>query len=153
MRVLLALIGTVLFSTATFAEVEFERLNPEGMSQPGGYRHVVTASGGKVVYVAGQAGLNVDGSVPDGGLEVQVPLMFEKVRTALAAVGGTPSDVTRIVVYIVGLGQGTNPMPVYEGIRSFFPEDAKPASSIIGISGLAVDGLLVEIDVTAHVAE
>ena len=153
MRIFLSFVIALALTSPVTAEVEFKRFNPEGMSQPAGYRHVVTASGGKIVYLAGQAGLNIDGTVPEGGLETQVPLMFEKVRTALTAAGGTPSDVTRIVVYIVGLGQGTNPMPVYQGIRDFFPEDGKPASSIIGISGLAVDGLLVEIDVTAHVAE
>ena len=51
-------------------------------------------------------------------------------------------------VYIVDL-QGVDPTPIYEAIRDFFPEGAKPASTIVGVSALALPGLKVEVDATA----
>jgi len=139
-----------LLSPLASADAEIQRLNPEGMYQPAGYRQVVTAEGGKTVYLAGQAGLGADGSMPET-LAEQAELTYENIRRALAAVGGSPSDVVRITVHIVGLGQGTDPAPVYEAQGQFFPADAKPASTILGISGLALPGLLVEVDVIALV--
>ncbi len=145
-------IGALLLSASVCCGAgEIQRLNPEGLSKPQGYSQVVVASGKRWVHVAGQAGIGTDGKVP-AGLEAQTRLMFEKVRIALAGAGATPADVVRIVVYIVDL-QAVDPTPVYEGIRAFFPADAKPASSIVGVAALAVPGLAVEIDVTAAVDE
>jgi enamine deaminase RidA (YjgF/YER057c/UK114 family) len=139
-----------LLSPLAWPDAEIQRLNPEGMYQPDGYRQVVTAEGGKIVYLAGQAGLGADGSMPET-LAEQAELTYENIRRALAAVDGSPSDVVRITVYIVGLGQGIDPTPVYEAQGKFFPADAKPASTILGVSGLALPGLLVEVDVIALV--
>lgn len=132
---------------AASTDAAIERLNPGGMAQPRGYSQVVAASGQRWIHVAGQGGIAADGSVPPDVAE-QTRLMFEKVRIALAAAGATPSDVVRIVVYIVDLGR-TDPAPIYAGIREFFPADAKPASTIVGVSALALPGMKVEIDVTA----
>ncbi len=142
----------VLASLPAWAEAEIQRLNPEGLGQPEGYRQVVTAQGGKTVYLAGQAGLRADGTMPET-LAEQAELTYENIGVALAAVGGSASDVIRITAYIVGLGQGTDPLPVYLAQGKFFPADAKPASTILGVSGLALPELLFEVDVIAVVDE
>lgn len=147
------LITALFFSLVgpmVWADAKIQRLNPDGMAQPAGYRQVVTTNGGKMVFLAGQAGLRADYSMPES-LAEQAELTYENIRIALAAVGGSASDVVRITVYIVGLGQGTDPTPVYEAQGKFFPADAKPASTILGVSGLALPGLLVEVDVIALV--
>jgi enamine deaminase RidA (YjgF/YER057c/UK114 family) len=139
--------GGAAATTAAASAAAIERLNPDGMTKPRGYSQVVAASGQRWIHVAGQGGIAADGSVPPDVAE-QTRLMFEKVRIALAAAGASPRDVVRIVVYIVDLGR-TDPAPIYAGIREFFPADAKPASTIVGVSALALPGMKVEIDVTA----
>ncbi len=124
-----------------------ERINPKGLSKPQGYSQIVTTQGGKIIHLAGQGGIADDGTVPEN-LDDETKLMFEKITIGLAAVGATMADVVRIVVYIVDLGN-INPMPVYEGIRSFFPEGHKPVSTILGVTALALPAMKVEIDVTA----
>ncbi|SVE25660.1 uncharacterized protein METZ01_LOCUS478514 [marine metagenome] len=124
-----------------------ERINPKGLSEPQGYSQIVTTQGGKLIHLAGQGGIGDDGTVPEN-LEDETKLMFEKIAIGLNAVGATAADVVRIVVYIVDLGN-INPMPVYEGIRSFFPEGYKPVSTILGVTALALPEMKVEIDVTA----
>ena len=109
-----------LVSFPAWAEADIQRFNPEGLSQPAGYRQVVTAQGGKTVYLAGQAGLRADGSIPET-LSEQAELTYENIAVALAAVGGSASDVVRITVYIVGLGVGVDPTPVYQAHGNFFP--------------------------------
>lgn len=149
----IALTALALFGgpTSAVAQVKIERLNPEGMSKPAGYSQVVTVMGGKRVYVSGQGGIADDGSVPEH-LAAQTKIMFEKIAAGLKGAGATPADVVAMRVYILDLGKGTDPMPVFQGIRSFFPADAKPTSTVLGVSGFAVPGMKVEIEVEAVVA-
>ncbi|MCZ8132951.1 MAG: RidA family protein [Steroidobacteraceae bacterium] len=142
---LLALLACT--ATAVAGATEIERINPDGLTKPQGYSQVVVGRGERWIHVAGQGGIAKDGTVP-ADVGEQSRLMFEKVRIALAAAGATPADVVRIVVYIVDL-PNTDPAPIYRAIREFFPEGAKPASSIVGVSALALPGMKVEIDVTA----
>jgi 2-iminobutanoate/2-iminopropanoate deaminase len=150
MRLILALVCTLAFASAAHAEVKIERLNPEGLSKPAGYSQVVTVSGGKRIYVAGQGGIKDDGTVP-ADLGEQTTIMFQKIAAALKGAGATPADVVAMRVYIVGLGQGTDPMPVYAGIRNFYPANAKPTSTVLGVSGLALPNMKVEVEVEAVV--
>jgi 2-iminobutanoate/2-iminopropanoate deaminase len=152
MRPLLTLIVGLCFSSAALADVKIERLNPEGLSKPAGYSQVVTVSGGKRVYVAGQGGIKDDGIVP-ADLAEQTTIMFQKISAALKGAGATPADVVAMRVYIVGLGQGTDPMPVYTAIRNFYPANAKPTSTVLGVSGLALPNMKVEVEVEAVVKE
>ena len=129
---------------------DIKRINPEGLSKPQGYSQIVTTEGGKTIHLAGQGGIADDGSVPEN-LDEQTKLMFEKIGIGLVAVGASSADVVRIVVYIVDLDK-INPMPIYQGIRSFFPEEHTPVSTILGVTALALPAMKVEIDVTAFVA-
>jgi enamine deaminase RidA (YjgF/YER057c/UK114 family) len=139
---------TVGSQTGAGEPLRLERLNPVGLSQPRGYVQVVAAEGsGRWVFVAGQGGIAEDGSIPED-LETQSRLMFEKVAIALAAAGATPADVVRIVLYIVDLPE-IDPAPVYAAVRDFFPPEARPASTVVGVAALARPGMRVEIDVTA----
>jgi hypothetical protein len=53
-----------------------------------------------------------------------------------------------LTVYIVDL-QGSTRQPIYEAIRDFSPEGAKPALTIVAGSALALPGLKVEVEATA----
>ncbi|MDX2145389.1 MAG: RidA family protein [Rhodospirillaceae bacterium] len=140
------------FAATAQAQVKIERLNPEGLSKPAGYSQVVTAAGGKRVWLSGQGGIRDDGTVPED-LAEQTKIMFEKIALALKGAGATPADVVAMRVYIGGLGQGTDPNPVYAGIRNFFPAGAKPTSTVLGVTGFAVPGMKVEVEVEAVVKE
>ncbi len=142
--------AAALLPTRAAADIEIERWNPQGLSQPVGYSQVVTVKGsGKTIYLGGKAGIYEDESFPES-LDEQSELTFENIRMALEAAGAAPEDVVEIEVFIVDLAN-VDPTPVYEDIRSFFPAGHKPASMVIGVSALAFPGLAVEINVTAVV--
>lgn len=141
-----------LLPLAAPADIEIERWNPEGLSQPDGYSQLVTVKGAtKTVLLGGKAGIHPDGSFPKT-LAAQSTQMWQNVATALEAAGVRPEDVVEIQVFIVDLAN-VDPEPAYDDIRAFFPAGHKPVSMVIGVSALAYEGLLIEVNVRAMVAD
>src|SRR5262245_48741084 len=128
-----------------------ERLNPQGLSQPSGYAHVVTARGGKTVYVAGQVSLDEKGElVGRGDLKAQAQRVFENLRTALHAAGADFEDVVKLNTYVVSYRPAM--LDTLRSVRkSFMGEVAVPASTLLGVQALAREGLLIEIEAIAVV--
>ena len=148
----LPVVVAALVPLATPAEVEIKRWNPAGLSQPDGYSQLVTVRGAaETILLGGKAGIYPDGSFP-ASLAEQSQQMWRNVRTALAAAGAAPEDVVEIQVFIVDLAN-IDPEPAYDDIRAFFPADHKPVSMVIGVSALAYEGLLIEVNVRAMVAD
>ena len=121
------------------------------LSTPRGYSHVVSTSGGRTVYVAGQIAMDKDGKVVGvGDLRAQTTQVFENVKAALAAAGATLSDVVKQNTYIVNLN--AEALPVIREVRGqYFPAENPPASTLVGVTALAFADLLIEVEVIAVV--
>jgi enamine deaminase RidA (YjgF/YER057c/UK114 family) len=76
-----------------------ERVNPSELSPPTGFSHAVTATGTRVVFLAGQTALDAGGKVTGDTLPAQFEKALANLLTALRAVGGTPADLARVTVY------------------------------------------------------
>jgi len=128
-------------------EEMIERTNAPGLSQPPGYSHVVVASGRQLVTTAGAVPLDAEGNlVAAGDLLLQARKTLENLASALEAVGASAQDVIKITVYVVAAERadlGAVWLAVQEsGI-------AGAASTLLGVSMLAVEGQLVEIEAIA----
>ncbi|MGH3311596.1 MAG: RidA family protein, partial [Streptomyces sp.] len=75
------------------------RVNPPELSPPTGFSHAVTATGSRLVFLAGQTALDSDGNVVGDTLPAQFEQALTNLLAALAAAGGTPADLTRVTVY------------------------------------------------------
>ena len=127
--------------------------NPPTLSTPRGYTHVVTATGGKMVFIAGQVAWDAKGEiVGKGDLRAQATQVYENLKAALAAAGATFTDVVKMNTYIVNFKAAD--LPVIREVRAkYFLQENLPASTLVGVQALAVDGLLIEIEVIAMVKE
>ncbi|MGZ3118372.1 RidA family protein [Streptomyces sp. H62] len=76
-----------------------ERVNPSELSPPTGFSHAVTATGTRVVFLAGQTALDAGGKVTGATLPAQFEKALANLLTALRAAGGTPADLARVTVY------------------------------------------------------
>jgi enamine deaminase RidA (YjgF/YER057c/UK114 family) len=124
-----------------------ERTNAPGLSQPPGYSHVVIASGRRLVTTAGAVPLDAEGNlVGAGDLLVQARQTLENLVLALEAVGATAQDVIKITVYVVA-GERADLSAVWDAVQQ--SGIAKAASTLLGVSMLAVEGQLVEIEAIA----
>ncbi len=124
-------------------------INPTTMSKPPGYTHVVEATTpGRIVYVAGQFGLDIDGKVAGGpnDFRAQAEQTFENLKSALAAVGATFKDVVKLNNYLTDLGH----LPIFREVRDAYLNTANPpARTTIQISKLAREGALLETEAVA----
>ena len=121
-------------------------INPQGLSKPPGYTHVVEATApARLVYVAGQLGGDREGKF-SSDFRLQAVQTFENLKTALAAVGGQFQHVVKFNHYLVDIKH----LPVFRQVRDSYLADAnRPASTTIAISGLAREGALLEIEAVA----
>jgi enamine deaminase RidA (YjgF/YER057c/UK114 family) len=128
-----------------------EHKNPSGLSTPRGYTHVVSASGGRTVYVAGQVALDVKGEVVGkGDLRAQARQVFENLRIALAGAGASYKDVVKWTTYVVNLK--ADDLPVIREARAEALKDATPpASTLVGVQALANPDFLIEVEAVAVV--
>ena len=124
-------------------------LNPKTISAPPGYTHVVEATGlGRIVYIAGQLGMDVGGKLvgQSGDFLAQAIQVYENLTAALAEVGATFKDVVKTTNYLVDLKH----LPLLREARSkYLVGPNPPASTTVQISGLAREGALLEIEAIA----
>ena len=81
-----------------------ELINPDGLSTPESYTHVVSATGSRLVFISGQVSEDADGNiVGPGDLAVQARQAFANLGRCLAAAGVRPDQVTKITIYVVQL--------------------------------------------------
>jgi enamine deaminase RidA (YjgF/YER057c/UK114 family) len=126
-----------------------ELVNPEDLHAPQSYTHVIAATG-SLVFVAGQAADDVHGNlVGPGDLAAQAHQAFANVGRALAAVGATPEQVTRITIYVVDHRPAY--LPVISEARIAVFGDHKPTDVLVGVQTLAEPGYLIEVDAIAVV--
>jgi enamine deaminase RidA (YjgF/YER057c/UK114 family) len=121
-------------------------INPQALSRPPGYTHVVEVTApGRIVYIAGQLGVDRDGKVV-GDFRQQAVQTFENLKTALAAVGAQFQHVVKLNNYLVDRAH----LPTFREVRDgYLAENDRPASTTIAISGLAREGALIEIEAVA----
>jgi enamine deaminase RidA (YjgF/YER057c/UK114 family) len=123
------------------------RLNPPTMEAPPGYTHVVEITGSaRIVYFAGQLGVDKTGSFASG-FEAQTVQAFENLKAALEAVGAGFEHLVKINNYLVDIERN---MAAFREVRDrYLAQSALPASTAVGVPALARPGALFEIEAVA----
>lgn len=124
--------------------------NPEGLSRPTGYTHVVKAGG--LVFIAGQVGADKNGTVAAGDVLAQARQVLANLEVAVKAAGGTRQDIVSITMYVVDT-VGRDVMPALRQMRAEFFGANAPAATLVFVSGLARAELLIEIEARAVVGD
>ena len=121
--------------------------NPDTMPKPPGYSHVVEVTGpGRIVYFAGQLGIDKSGKMGASARE-QMEMAFENVKAALASVGASFDHVVKLNNYVVNIG--TNIAHYREVRDKYVNKSSPPASTTIGVPELALPGALFEVEAIA----
>src|SRR6185312_11911407 len=104
---------------------------------------------GDTLFVSGVAPLDREGKVIGGdSAAAQTRQIFENMKRILDAAGASFRDVLRVTVYLTDIDDRAAINPV----RKEYFGDARPASTLIGVSGLAIPGMKVEIEAIVGLA-
>ena len=123
-----------------------ESTNPAELHPAPGFSHVTKALGSRTVHLAGQVALDREfGLVGGDDLFEQTRAAMRNVEVALRAAGAGWGDVVRRTIYTT---QPTEYETITRAIEEVQGSAEHPAQTIVGVTGLAVPGLLIEIECT-----
>jgi 2-iminobutanoate/2-iminopropanoate deaminase len=117
---------------------------PEPMSH---YTDAVRA--GDLIFVSGIVPVDGDGALVGAGDVVeQTRQVFRNMASVLAAAGAGPADVVKVTVFLTDIDD----RPKINPVRVEFFGSARPASTLVEVSALAVPGALIEVEAVALIA-
>ena len=122
-----------------------EEIRVPGQSVPiSHYTDAVRA--GDLVFVSGVVPVDAQGKVVGGDdVAAQARQVFENMGAVLAAAGCTFADVVKVTVFLTDVDDRPKINPVRQQVFGA----ARPASTLVEISRLAIPGAKIEIDAVA----
>ena len=101
---------------------------------------------GDRVWISGTVGVDGDGNIPDDTVD-QFRVAMDNLDAVLRAAGGRPEQIVKVTIYLTDVSdrQSINP------IRQKYWGEHRPASTLVGVSALALPALKVEIEAEAVV--
>jgi enamine deaminase RidA (YjgF/YER057c/UK114 family) len=131
---------------------QIKRLNPPELGTPPGYSQIVDVSGGRLVFIAGQAASDRDGNVVGkNDFSLQAEQAFRNLATALAAAGGTAASLVKLTVFLRDMDN----LAAYRTARDRFfatvTPPAAPAVTLVEVSRLYGADFLIEIEAIAAI--
>jgi 2-iminobutanoate/2-iminopropanoate deaminase len=126
-----------------------EEIRVPGMPEPiSHFTHVVRA--GRLVFVSGCVASDENGKTVGGGdIVAQTRQVHENIKRCLAAAGATFADVCKVTVFLRNVGDREK----VNTVRQQYFGAHRPASTLVEISRLVRDDLLIEIEATAVLPE
>jgi len=99
-----------------------------------------------ILFVSGQVPLDDDGNlVAPGDFDGQAQRTFENLGRVLDEAGGTFGDIVKVTVYLTDMAR----LPDYGRIKAEYIRGRPPASTAVGVTALAIPGLMIEVEATA----
>ena len=103
---------------------------------------------GDLLFVSGCVPTDGDGNVVGGDdVAAQARKTLENIGVILERVGATFADVVKVTVFLTDIDDRPKINPVRQEIFG----DAKPASTLIEVSRLAIPGIKIEIEAVARI--
>ncbi len=128
-----------------------ERINPEELARPSGFSHAVAATG-RMVFLAGQIGMDRDRKVVGGGVVPQFEQALGNLLAALAAAGGQPADLVSLTIYLVDVEEYQAHGKEIGAVWRRLAGTEYPAMAGVGVTRLWDPAALVEIQGIAVVS-
>lgn len=124
-------------------------INPPELGRPRGFAHgVLAASGGRVLFVAGQTA-TVEGQVTTGALVDQFDVALARVVAVVRAAGGGPEHVGRMTVYVTSMETYLDSRRLLRDVWQRHMGSHYPAMAVVQVGALVDEDASVEIDATA----
>lgn len=130
--------------------MEKQQVNPWSWQDQLGFSQAWRVDGAQsLVFVSGQGGITPEGALVDAtDFDAQVRQTFENMKTVLEQAGGTLESVVKLAVFLTDMSR----LRDFGRVRNEFLDAAKsPASTAVGVTALALPGMMVEVEAIAVV--
>ncbi len=98
---------------------------------------------GDLLFISGVPPTDANGALVGGDdVAAQTRQIFKNMKLVLDAAGASFADILKVTVYLLDVNDRSKINPV----RKEFFGAARPASTLIGVSELAIPGMKVEIE-------
>ena len=124
-------------------------LLPEGWPRPKGYSNGIEASG-RMVFVAGQIGWDVEGRFPDG-FAAQFRQTIDNTLAVLAEAGAGPEHIVRMTWYVVDKREYVAALREIGAVWREHIGPHYPAMAVVEVKSLIEEAARLEIETTAVV--
>ena len=142
MKYLISLLSILLVS-CTASVQDTSSFSRRYVQPTNGYSQmvVIEQNGIKTLHISGQVGEGAD-------LDAQMRDVLKKLGDLLESEGGSYADLVKINTYIVDYEP--EDLDVFRGVRKeVFTDAITPASTLVGVTALALPEWLIEIDAVA----
>jgi enamine deaminase RidA (YjgF/YER057c/UK114 family) len=131
-------------------------IHPEDLPHESGrWSHVraLDLAEGRFVFIAGQTARDTSGGPLPTGFDAQFAAVYRNLEIALAAAGAGFDDVVSLRTFLVR----REDMARFGELRderhdALFRRGDEPPNTLVLVSGLAVEAMLIEVEATAFVA-
>jgi 2-iminobutanoate/2-iminopropanoate deaminase len=124
-----------------------EEYRVEGLAEPMSHYTDAVKAGG-LLFVSGIVPIDAGGKlVGEGDVAEQARQVFRNMDLCLRAAGCGFGDVVKVTSYLLDVNDRATINPVRQEVFG----DARPASTLVEVSALAVPGALLEIEAVAAI--
>ena len=132
----------------------FKLINPPSLGSPSGYSNgLLTESGGRLLFIAGQIAWNEKHEIVSDDFVEQFDKALANVMLVIGEAGGKASDIARLIIYVTDKHEYRERTgEVGERYRKHLGKHF-PAMVLVQVAGLLDDGAKVEIEGIAVLPE
>jgi enamine deaminase RidA (YjgF/YER057c/UK114 family) len=127
--------------------LKIEQIAAKGVFDPPGYTQTIKVTGAQsIILISGQVDYDDKGQVGHpGDFAAQARATFASLKAQIEAAGGTVANIVKLNTYLVDVRHRTELAAIREEV---FGKKA-PASTLIGVTALALPGWLIEVEAIA----
>ncbi|MGE0698980.1 MAG: RidA family protein [Hyphomicrobiaceae bacterium] len=114
---------------------------------PPGYTQAIKVTGAEtILFISGQVDYDAKGGPGHpGDFAAQARATLESLKAQVEAAGGTLANIVKLNTYLVDIRHRTE----LAAVREEFFGKKSPASTLVGVTALALPGWLIEIEAIA----
>jgi len=110
------------------------------------YGYAQAVKNGDTLWISGQLGHDSEGNLAEG-MENQFEKTYANIRTLLNNFGMNEDDIVEEVIYVTDMAAAFQARKKIG--KDFYPDPQRVASSIVGVTELALPGQMVEVKIVA----
>jgi len=127
--------------------LKIEQIAAKGVFDPPAYTQTIKVTGAQsIILISGQVDYGENGQVGHpGDFAAQARATFASLKAQVEAAGGTVANIVQLNTYLIDLRHRTELAAIREEVLG----KKAPASTLVGVTALAMPGWLIEVEAIA----